>query len=66
MVELRWSESAVEDLEELCNYIASDSEEYARNIARRIIDTVETVATFSPTQEGLCPNIIMKSGKKYY
>jgi toxin ParE1/3/4 len=46
MVELRWSESAVGDLEELCNYIANDSEEYARNFARRIIDKIETVAAF--------------------
>jgi toxin ParE1/3/4 len=46
MVELRWSESAVHDLEELCNYIAKDSEEYARNIARRIIDNIESVAAF--------------------
>ena len=59
MVKLRWSESAVCDLEELCNYIAIDSEEYARNIARRIIDNIETVASF-PSLEGLCLNIIMK------
>jgi len=46
MVELRWSESAVKDLEELCNYISIDSGEYAKNIARRIIDNIETAATF--------------------
>src|SRR3954451_22568977 len=46
MVDLRWSESAVKDVEDICNYIAIDSEEYARNIAWRIIDTIETIATF--------------------
>ncbi|MDR6123441.1 toxin ParE1/3/4 [Bacillus sp. SLBN-46] len=46
MVELRWSESAVCDLEEICNYIANDSEEYAKSFARRIIDMIETIAAF--------------------
>ncbi|MCL6573436.1 MAG: type II toxin-antitoxin system RelE/ParE family toxin [Bacillus sp. (in: Bacteria)] len=46
MVDLRWAESAVKDLEDICNYIANDSEEYARNFARRIIDTIETITTF--------------------
>lgn len=46
MVEIRWSESAVKDLDELCTYIATDSEEYARNIARRIFNNIETVSTF--------------------
>ncbi|MEH7440523.1 type II toxin-antitoxin system RelE/ParE family toxin [Neobacillus drentensis] len=46
MVELRWSESAVYDLEEICNYIANDSEEYAKSFARRIIDMIETIAAF--------------------
>jgi toxin ParE1/3/4 len=46
MVEIRWSESAVGDLEEIFNYIAKDSEEYARNIARRIMDNIETVEAF--------------------
>lgn len=46
MVDLRWAESAVKDLEDIGNFIAKDSEENARNTARRIIDTIETIATF--------------------
>lgn len=46
MVELRWVESAVKDLEQICNYIADDSEEYAKIFARRIIDLIETTAVF--------------------
>lgn len=59
MVDLRWAESAVKDLEDICNFIANDSGEYARNTARRIIDTIETIATF-PYQEDWCLNLIMK------
>ncbi|WP_433747632.1 type II toxin-antitoxin system RelE/ParE family toxin [Falsibacillus pallidus] len=46
MAELRWAESAVKDLDNICNYIAEDSEEYARMFARSIIDFVETIAAF--------------------
>lgn len=37
MVELRWAESAVIDLEEICNYIAKDNEEYARNLLEELL-----------------------------
>lgn len=46
MVDLSWAESAVKDLEDIGNFIAKDSDEYARNTAWRIIDTIETIATF--------------------
>lgn len=46
MAKLRWAESAVKDLDNICNYIAEDSEEYARMFARSIIDSIETMATF--------------------
>ncbi|UTR12154.1 type II toxin-antitoxin system RelE/ParE family toxin [Evansella sp. LMS18] len=46
MAELRWAETAVKDLDHICAYIASDSEEYARIFARKIIDTIETAAAF--------------------
>jgi toxin ParE1/3/4 len=46
MVELRWAETAVRDLDQICTYIAEDSEEYARMFARKIIDTIETIAAF--------------------
>jgi len=34
MTEIRWAQSAVNDLEEICTYISYDSEEYARLFAR--------------------------------
>lgn len=46
MAELRWAESAVKDLNNICIYIAEDSAEYARMFARRIMDTIETTAAF--------------------
>lgn len=46
MVELRWAETAVRDLDQLCTYIAEDSEEYARMFARRVMDIIETTAAF--------------------
>lgn len=46
MAELRWAESALKDLDNICNYIAEDSEEYARMFARSIIDSIETAAAF--------------------
>ncbi|WP_249870643.1 type II toxin-antitoxin system RelE/ParE family toxin [Oceanobacillus saliphilus] len=46
MAELRWAESAVKDLEQICDYIAKDSEIYAKVFARRVIDTLEATATF--------------------
>ncbi|MCT2536522.1 type II toxin-antitoxin system RelE/ParE family toxin [Aquibacillus koreensis] len=46
MAELRWAESAVKDLDNICTYIAEDSEEYARMFARKIMDAIETTAVF--------------------
>lgn len=46
MAKLRWEESAVKDLDNICNYKAEDSEEYARMLTRSIIDSVETAAAF--------------------
>ncbi|CDO03634.1 Plasmid stabilisation system protein [Oceanobacillus picturae] len=46
MAELRWAESAVKDLDNVCTYIAEDSEEYARMFARRIMEAIETAAVF--------------------
>ncbi|GAA0338143.1 type II toxin-antitoxin system RelE/ParE family toxin [Bacillus carboniphilus] len=46
MAELRWAQSAVRDLEQICSFIAEDSDEYAKVFARRIIETIETTAVF--------------------
>ncbi|GAQ17588.1 plasmid stabilisation system protein [Oceanobacillus picturae] len=40
------AESAVKDLDNVCTYIAEDSEEYARMFARRIMEAIETTAVF--------------------
>ncbi|WP_052002235.1 type II toxin-antitoxin system RelE/ParE family toxin [Halalkalibacter wakoensis] len=39
--------TAVKDLDNICNYIAEDSQEYARVFAKSIIDSIETTAAFS-------------------
>lgn len=44
MAKLIWSPGAAADLEETCQYIARDSEHYARLFASRIIALVETIA----------------------
>lgn len=46
MAELRWAESAVKDLEQICDYIAEDSEIYAKVFARRVVDTLEAAVDF--------------------
>ncbi len=46
MVELIWSPRAAADLEEICEYIARDSEYYARFFAQKLITQVETIAEF--------------------
>jgi toxin ParE1/3/4 len=40
MVKLIWSPRAAADLEEICNYIALDSEHYARLFAQRIVTLI--------------------------
>lgn len=56
MAELKWAESAVKDLDNICTYIAEDSEEYARMFARKIIDTIETTAAF-PYSDRIVPEM---------
>ncbi|ADU32171.1 type II toxin-antitoxin system RelE/ParE family toxin [Evansella cellulosilytica] len=56
MVELVWAESAVKDLEGICNYIAQDSEEYANIFASRVIDTIETIGIF-PSSGRVVPEL---------
>ncbi|HBT16027.1 MAG TPA: hypothetical protein DEB05_03620 [Firmicutes bacterium] len=40
-MELKWTESAVNDLEGICDYIAKDSEFYAIRIIERIFQVIE-------------------------
>ena len=46
MVKVNWSPRAASDIEEICNYIANDSEHYARIFAQRVIAIVEKIPDF--------------------
>ena len=46
MVRLIWSPRAAKDLEDICDYIALDSEHYARAFAQRIVTLVEEIPRF--------------------
>jgi plasmid stabilization system protein ParE len=43
MAEVRWSRQAADDLEAICEYIARDSEEYARAFAERIVEVTKAI-----------------------
>jgi toxin ParE1/3/4 len=44
MAKLRWSKQAAADLEEACQYIARDSEHYARLFAHKVMQTLKAMA----------------------
>jgi len=44
--EIKWLLAAVDDLEEICSFIARDSEKYASLIAKSIYQIVEDIAKF--------------------
>ena len=46
MDKLIWSPGAAEELENVCNYIAKDSEYYALHFAREIIALIESIPDF--------------------
>ncbi|UTW70107.1 type II toxin-antitoxin system RelE/ParE family toxin [Anaerobacillus sp. HL2] len=47
MVELRWAETAVRDLDQICIYMAEDSGRECKAVCKKkIIDTIETIAAF--------------------
>ena len=46
MVRLIWSPDAVDDLEAICDYIAKDSEHYARVFAQGTINAIERLKIF--------------------
>jgi len=41
-----WSPRSANNLEEICDYIARDSEYYAALVAKRIFEIVETIPEF--------------------
>lgn len=46
MVELIWSPRSVQDLEDICAYIANDSLHYARIFAQKVHATIENLTNF--------------------
>lgn len=46
MADVIWSPEAVEGLENICEYIATDSPRYAEVVARRVLDAVERAAEY--------------------
>ena len=46
MARLIWSPEAADDLEGICDYIARDSQHYARVFAKRIIELAEEIADY--------------------
>lgn len=56
MAQLRWADSAVKDLGKICDFIAGDSEIYAKLFARKVIETVERTAIF-PYSGRIVPEI---------
>lgn len=46
MAKVVWSPRAAGDLDEICNFIARDSEHYARQFARRVVDIAESLPAF--------------------
>lgn len=45
-VTIRWSPKAASHLEQICEYIAIDSETYARIFAKKVLSLVESIALF--------------------
>lgn len=54
MVKLKWAPKAIDDLHNICDYIALDSDEYARLVAKRIFELVETIPSF-PYSDRIVP-----------
>ena len=53
MVELIWSEPALQDLDAIADYIALDKPEAARTLVERVFDKVEAIRRFP--RLGSCP-----------
>lgn len=46
MAKIKWSQDAIEDLKQICNFIAQDSLHYARIFNERIFEMAEHLETF--------------------
>lgn len=64
--EIIWSPRAAENLEEICGYIAKNSEHYAALVAQRIIGIIESIPKF-PHSGRIVPEYESKSlREKFY
>lgn len=52
--QIRWSPRAAANFEDICNYIAKDSEHYAALFAKRVIALIKTIPQF-PTAGRVVP-----------
>jgi toxin ParE1/3/4 len=46
MADIRWTDQAAEDLESIANFIARDSESYAKMFVSKIMNSLEQVKAF--------------------
>lgn len=46
MSKVRWSKDSIEDLKEICNFIALDSPSYARLFNDRVFEMIEHLELF--------------------
>ena len=61
-----WSPKAANNLEEICNYIAKDSEYYAAIVAKRIVAIVESIPQY-PSSGRIVPEYLNTSlREKFY
>lgn len=47
--QIRWSPRAIADFEDICNYIARDSEHYAAFFARKVNTIIKSIPQFPKT-----------------
>ena len=59
-MELRWTETAVSDLEDIRDYIAKDSEFYALRLLEKVFQGIEKLNTF-PESGRVVPEVELKN-----
>ena len=63
--EIRWSPRAADNLEDICDYIATDSEYYAALFAKKVNSVIKSIPQF-PKAGRIVLNIEMTiSGKRF-
>jgi plasmid stabilization system protein ParE len=54
MAQLIWSPGAIRDLRNICDYLARDSDRYARSFARQVVTLIEAIPE-QPRLGGIVP-----------